>query len=218
MTRVISNLIHKELSIITPLQRSRQGSFVGPVCFLKLDVPATGRRSSSEHETNKKVCLLFLLTLPNYLFLPALTLDCLGVQKTEFALNNQPVRSVDISKFSSDQNLVYNIIERHYHTPNNEQLLLIITGVTGTGKSFVIDAVHNLLKEKYLTLAYFGIAAYNINANGSTLHKVLKSPTGSKLRAELKCETLQKLQKNLAGVEYIIIDEFSVVGQYILPM
>ena len=38
-------------------------------------------------------------------------------------------------------------------------------------------------------------------------------PIGPKKRYELKGEALMKLQEDLRGIEYIIIDEFSVVGQ-----
>ncbi|XP_066932700.1 uncharacterized protein [Clytia hemisphaerica] len=65
-----------------------------------------------------------------------------------------------------------------------------------------------------LLTSYFGIAAFNIN--GRTLHSTLKLPIRSKLKHELKGKSLDNLQTGLKDIEYIIIDEFSVVGQRLL--
>ena len=57
---------------------------------------------------------------------------------------------------------------------SKEQLLMIITGQGGSGKSFVIQALSNLLINKCRVCAYFGIAAFNIR--GYTLHSLLQLP------------------------------------------
>ena len=44
----------------------------------------------------------------------------------------------------------------------------------GSGKSFVIQALCNLLNKKCRVCAYFGIAAFNIK--GYTLHSLLQLP------------------------------------------
>ena len=63
-------------------------------------------------------------------------------------------------------------------------------------------------------LAYTGKASFNVN--GVTLHSLLKLPIGSKRLTELKGIALQQLQSNLENVEYLIIDEYSLVGESLL--
>lgn len=50
---------------------------------------------------------------------------------------------------------------------NNNQIFMIITGLGGSGKSFVIQAVTNPLNEQCKVCAYFGIAAFNIKGTQS---------------------------------------------------
>ena len=88
---------------------------------------------------------------------------------------------------------------------------MIITGLAGSGKRFVIDALRSLLKEKCTVTAFFGIAAFNVK--GKTLHSLLKLPIRGKNRHDLKGMALVKLQEDLQNIKYLIIDEFSVVGQ-----
>ena len=112
---------------------------------------------------------------------------------------------IDVKTLTFDQRLAYDIVDSHVKL-SSEQLLVIITG-----KSYIINVIQNLLCEKCIVLAFFGIAAFNIK--GSTLHSILQLPIGPKKGDELKGEALMKLQEDLRGIEYIIIDEFSVVGQ-----
>ena len=58
---------------------------------------------------------------------------------------------------------------------------------------------------------YFGIAAFNVK--GHTLHSIFQLPIRGKRNSDLKGDSLQRLQLSLHGVKYIIIDEFSVIGQ-----
>ena len=59
-----------------------------------------------------------------------------------------------------------------------------------------------------------GKAAYNIN--GCTIHLLLKLPVGSRSNRELTAQALVRLQKNLIGITYIIIDEYSMLGETML--
>ena len=68
-----------------------------------------------------------------------------------------------------------------------------------------------MLQEKCKVLAYTGKASFNVN--GVTLHSLLKLPIGSKRHCDLKGIPLQQLQSNLENVQYLIIDEYSFVGQ-----
>ena len=88
---------------------------------------------------------------------------------------------------------------------------MILTGLGGSGKSFVIQAVTNLLNEQCKVCAYFGIAAFNIK--GTTLHSLRQLPIRGKKNGPLKSSALTRLQGDLKGAKYLIIDEFSVIGQ-----
>ena len=120
---------------------------------------------------------------------------------------------VDISSFTEIQKLAYDIVKTYSDdiSSEKEQLCLIINGVAGTGKSYLINAIRNLLQSKCAVTATTGIAAYNIR--GITLHSLLKLPIGSRANKDLTGQSLCRLQDNLNGTEYIIIDEYSMLGQ-----
>ena len=88
---------------------------------------------------------------------------------------------------------------------------MMITGLGGSSKSFVIQALSQLLHTKCRVCAFFGIAAFYIK--GKTLHSLLQLPIKGKKNGPLKSSALAKLQHDLEDVNYLIIDEFSVIGQ-----
>lgn len=84
-------------------------------------------------------------------------------------------RVIDISSFSSDQLLAYHIILKHFNSSTELPLHLLIKGIAGSGKSYVIDAVRNVLKRKCQVLAYTGKASYNVS--GVTRFRGNKEPS-----------------------------------------
>lgn len=90
-------------------------------------------------------------------------------------------------------------------------MLYLVKGIAGSGKSYVIDALRNLLQTNCRVLAYTGKAASNVS--GITLHSLLKLPIGTKRLNDLKGTALHQLQSDLENVKYLIIDEYSFVGQ-----
>ena len=120
-----------------------------------------------------------------------------------------PTRIVDISSFSTNQRLAYNIPVR-----SDKEPILLIKDIVGSGKSYLIDAIRNVLQTQCMVLAYTGKASFNVN--GVILHSFLKLPIGSKRLNELKGIALQQLQSNLETLGYLIIDEYSLVGQSLL--
>lgn len=124
---------------------------------------------------------------------------------------NVSVRTIDVTTFTKGQQLAYEIIQDHYNSFDDEPLFLLLKGLAGCGKSYVIDALRNLLLNKCRVLAYTGKAACNVN--GITLHSLLKLPIGPKRLGDLKGIPLQQLQNSLESVRYLIIDEYSFVGQ-----
>ena len=66
--------------------------------------------------------------------------------------------------FSEKHQLAYDIIVNHQNTAvPKEQLLLIINGEGGTGKSYLINAIRNYLRGKSEITATTGKAAFNVN-------------------------------------------------------
>ena len=127
-------------------------------------------------------------------------------------LNVTPI--IDTTLFNEKQQLAYNIVANHFHNNINDPLFLMITGQGGSGKSFVINALRNLLNTNCIVTSYFGIAAFNIS--GVTLHSLLSLPIRGKNKSDLRGKPLASLQNKLASTKYIIIDEFSVIGQTML--
>ena len=60
-------------------------------------------------------------------------------------------------------------------------------------------------------MCFFGVAAFN--EGGTTLHSPLQLPMKARRNFPLQSPALSKLQKDLNSVKYLIIDEFSVIGQ-----
>ena len=131
-----------------------------------------------------------------------------SLNKTQWRLST---KVIDTSTFSECQSLAYSIIYNHTKMIDEEPMRLLIKSIAGSGKSYVIDAVRNLLEEKCQVLAYTGKASFNVK--GITLHSFLKLPIGSKRQSQLKGIALQQLQNDLQNIEYLIIDEYSFVGQ-----
>jgi hypothetical protein len=98
-----------------------------------------------------------------------------------------------------------------YHWP-----YFFITGSAGTGKSFVINIIIDILKSKksnYLLMAPTGIAANNIN--GQTIHsqlRILSTANGYKTLAYHD----KNFENELKLIDTIIIDEISMVSSTLL--
>ena len=83
--------------------------------------------------------------------------------KEKFQLQLTPPDLIDVNSFSEMQNLAYDINTTHSKsTSKKEALLLIINGVAGTGKSYLIRALKSYLKQKCVITATTGQAAYSI--------------------------------------------------------
>ena len=67
------------------------------------------------------------------------------------------------------------------------------------------------MQSKCAVTATTGKAAYNIR--GVTVHSLLKLPIGSRGNKDLTGQSLCRLQESANNIGYIIIDEYSMLGQ-----
>ena len=87
---------------------------------------------------------------------------------------------------------------------------MVVSGTAGTGKSYLIQCLKLLLKDRLCVAAPTGVAAFNVD--GYTLHSLLSLPVKGDFKP-LEGKRLQTIQQMLAAVDYIIIDEMSMVGR-----
>ena len=90
---------------------------------------------------------------------------------------------------------------------------MIIIGPAGTGKSFLISAIKFKLMDKLILSTTTGKAALNLGMNSETIHSLLLLPVKNSRNRELKINEVLKLRKVFKNVKYIILDEYSMLGQ-----
>ncbi len=114
-------------------------------------------------------------------------------EKENYTIDEQ-YDTVDINSFSEMQKLAHDMVKSHSHDTSSEKetLCLIMKGVAGTGKSYLINAIRNLLQSECAVTATTGKAAYNIR--GITVHSLLKLPVGSRGNKDLAGQSLCRLQ------------------------
>ncbi|CAB4010748.1 ATP-dependent DNA helicase PIF1 [Paramuricea clavata] len=138
----------------------------------------------------------------------------IDTKKNENSVHLRHYIPIDTTSFSQEQRLAHNITVHHSTLKSKEALLLIVTGLAGTGKSYLINAVRNYLGEKCAVTATTGKASYAIY--GVTIHLLLRLPIACSSHKDLSGQCLLYLQNNLADIDYIIIDEYSMLGQITL--
>ena len=120
--------------------------------------------------------------------------------------------TADSEQLQGKQLHAYNIVRDHFEdkAAGKQPLRMIVSGTAGTGKSYLIQCLKVLLGDHLYVIAPTGPAAYNVN--GCTLHSLLGLPVRGDFK-ELQGNRLQTMQESLAGVNYIIIDEMSMMGR-----
>ena len=129
--------------------------------------------------------------------------------KAEYTIDDQ-YDVADINSFSEMQKLAHDASMMHHL---KESHYCLINGVAGTGNSYLINAIRNLLQSNCAVTATTGKAAYNIR--GVTVHSLLKLklPVGQRGNKYLTGQSLCRLQESVNNIGYIIIDEYSMLGQ-----
>ena len=128
-----------------------------------------------------------------------------------------PAPPIAIESLNPNQRFVYNVFHNHFHTAGpKDALRALICGTAGSGKTYLIGALKQLLGDECKVCAPTGVAADNIG--GMTYQSVLPMP-GNKcldkldVRVQTDSEREKKLHDDLRGVRYVIIDEMSMVGR-----
>ena len=119
---------------------------------------------------------------------------------------------VDIDRLQGKQLHAYSIVRDHFEDEavGKQTFRMIVSGTAGTGKSYLIQCLRLLLGDCLYVAAPTGPAAYNVD--GYTLHSLLALPVKSDFK-ELEGNRLQTMQESLTGIDYLIIDEMSMVGR-----
>ncbi|KAG8173513.1 hypothetical protein JTE90_022463, partial [Oedothorax gibbosus] len=133
------------------------------------------------------------------------------------ALANEKENSAVLAdSMNTDQKRVFEYVTNKL-TGNDGVLRHFVSGVGGTGKSFLIRVlkswVKKNLKKEVAVCAPTGIAAFNIN--GLTLHRLLQLPIehgGVQEYKSLNDDVLQILRSDLKDMVLLIIDEISMVS------
>ena len=105
----------------------------------------------------------------------------------------------------------------HFQRGIQEPLLLHVDGGGGTGKSYLIKVLSSHLQQSVppgtsspiWRAAPTGVASNQIS--GTTLHSLLRLPIDTAW-ADLSPTHLGNIQKTLRGVQYLVIDEKSMLG------
>ncbi|OAQ71916.2 ATP-dependent DNA helicase PIF1 [Pochonia chlamydosporia 170] len=129
-------------------------------------------------------------------------------------VEHQPLEARD--SLNPEQRLVYDTVMDHFLTQDRSQLLLHVDGGGGTGKSYLINLLSAHLQAAtggggtpVWRAAPTGVAGNQIS--GTTLHSLLHLPINKDFRPLSAIDKAQ-LQKKLKDIQYLIIDEKSMLG------
>lgn len=78
----------------------------------------------------------------------------------------------------------------------------------------VISVFKRLPQRSCVVSATTGKAAFNIN--GITIHSLLNLLVGPRGKKDLTAQSLARLQARLLDIKYVLIDEYSMLGQTLL--
>ncbi|CAG8661445.1 4990_t:CDS:2, partial [Ambispora leptoticha] len=134
--------------------------------------------------------------------------------------------NLDLKTRHMDQNYEWTVSGKHYANIDVANFVqhASIEDRAGTEKSYLIkiicDQLNNIAikrnsKSPILILAPTGVATYNIN--GITIHSALSIPI-FRMCLDINREKLKQLQKRLQNINYIIIDEMSMVDHRMLAI
>ena len=86
----------------------------------------------------------------------------------------------------------------------------------GTGKSYLINCIKEMLGSECKLAAPTDVAAFSIG--GQTLHSLLRISLQKTSFSDVQEPSLRDLQERLENVRYLIIDEMSMMGRHQLSL
>ncbi len=117
----------------------------------------------------------------------------------------------DPETLNDKQRLTFDLITSQ-NDDNAKPVHMIVSGTAGTGKTYLISAVKQVLGAHCIVTATTEIAAFSIN--GQTLHSAAQLPIRE--YRDLQGDSLQRLQLRLEGKRFLIVDEMSMIGHKML--
>ena len=172
----------------------------------------TGRPEAAEEDTNVMINSAAAIEQRDQ----EMALETRGAMPEEEGL--ETLGSSDVNEMANkwtlnkEQRRAFKIIAEHAAADKHEQLLMYLGGPGGTGKSTVVSAVRDFFEarkeqRRFRLAAYTGVAARNIG--GATLHSMLQlNESGNGISAKTK----RSLSAMWDGVDYLFIDEVSMIG------
>ena len=138
-------------------------------------------------------------------------------QQRQYHVSQPHVTTADPGKLQGKLLETYRTVLGHFQQAGEGQkpLRMIVSGTAGTGKSYLIQCLQQLLGDKIRVAAPTGGAAFNVH--GHTLHSLLSITVRGEFK-ELQGQRLLTMQESLAGVDYLIVDEHSMVGRKLFGM
>lgn len=145
------------------------------------------------------------------------------VAMNELNLNSEYHEDVNnlINNLNSDQLRVFNFIKESLSSKNKQPIRHFVSGVGGTGKSFLIKTIktyiNTVVKKNVAITAPTGISAYNIK--GMTIHRLLQLPVehgNTPSYRPLSNNVLKIIRHTMENVVLLIIDEISMVSNITL--
>ncbi|KAM4055583.1 PIF1-like helicase [Hirsutella rhossiliensis] len=128
-------------------------------------------------------------------------------------VEHQPLEARDA--LNPEQRIVYDTVMGHFLAQDRSQLLLHVDGGGGTGKSYLINLLSAHLQAatrgEDTCLACRTDRRRRNQISGTTLHSLLHLPINKDFRPLSAIDKAQ-LQKKLKDIQYLIIDEKSMLG------
>ena len=136
--------------------------------------------------------------------------------RAKMAAQPAPSVEVDVTKLNEEQAFIYRVVQEHCKTPllTRKPLRMLVCGTAGSGKTYLIRALKQVLGSRCVVCAPTGVAADNIG--GRTYHSLIPIPRNDVNRDEVALDKglrLNQMQTDLHGIDYLIIDEMSMVGR-----
>ena len=141
-------------------------------------------------------------------------------RKKSTSSKKELVAAADSSLLQGNQKLAYDIVRCHNELTRSgfecKPLRMIVCGSAGTGKSYLINCIKEMLGSECILAAPTDVAAFNIG--GQTLHSLLRIPFQKTSFSDVQGPSLRDLQERFEDVRYLIIDEMSMVGRHQLSL